>query len=101
MAITAASSDHSLFAQITASSKCSHNRNRRFYPLLHAQNRCSVSSVWTWGCRLGAVRVLLSCHLQEEALAGTEGQQKDGSIILCHLQGAQLLSESQRRAMER
>lgn len=36
----------------------------------------------------------------KRALAGTEGQQKDISIILCHLQGARLLSESQRSAMK-
>lgn len=36
----------------------------------------------------------------KRALAGTEGQQKDISIILCHLRGARLLSESQRSAMK-
>lgn len=100
VAITATRSDNSLFAQITASFKCCHHPGRRFCHLLGAQRRCSVSSVWICGCRLGAVQVLLSCRLQEAALAGTEGQQKDGSIILCHPRGAQLLSESQRRAME-
>ena len=36
----------------------------------------------------------------KRVLAGTEGQQKDLSIILCHLRGARLLSESQRSAMK-
>lgn len=36
----------------------------------------------------------------KRVLAGTEGQQKDISIILCHLRGARLLSESQRSAMK-